>query len=175
MSFKRNDDAESNLGRCRQRILRSYGMKCIIKELTRISDVAQTLIDLIIVSHAEKMTSAGVSHLGISDRRFVYPNLRMRKEKIPLMIKIIYHSRTFNKQKFRNDIESAPCSVCKIFNDIEDPFWAWQHLYQKMVSDHISTRQVRKRKKATPMDNQRTKERTKQTLSSFGTRQGQQR
>lgn len=122
-------------------------MKCIIKELTRISDEAQTLIDLIIVSHAEKTTSAGVSHLGISDRRFVYPNLRMRKEKIPLMIKIIYNSRTFNKQKFRNDIESAPCSVCKIFNDIDDPFWAWQHLYQKMVSDHISTRQVRKSKK----------------------------
>ena len=83
-------------------------MKCIIKELTRISDVAQTLIDLIIVSHAEKMTSAGVSHLGITDRRFEYPNLRMRREKIPLIIKIIYHSRTFNKQKFRNDIESAP-------------------------------------------------------------------
>ena len=106
LSFKRN-----HFGRRLLRILRSYGMKCIIKEPTRISDVAQTLIDLIIVSHPEKITSAGVSHLGISDNSLVYANLRMRKEKSPLMIKTINNYRTFNQQKFRNDIESAPWNV----------------------------------------------------------------
>ena len=114
LSFKRNKDAESHFGKRLRRILRSYGMKCIIKEPTRISDIAQTLIDLIIVSHPEKITLAGVSHLGISDHSFVYANLRMRKEKSPLRIKTINNYRTFNQQKFRNDIESAPWSVCKI-------------------------------------------------------------
>lgn len=145
LSFKRNEDAESHFGRRLLRILRSYGMKCVINEPTRISDVAQTLIDLIIVSQPEKITSAGVSHLGISDHSFVYANLRMRKEKSPLMI--INNYRNFNQQKFRNDIESAPWSVCEIFDDIDDQVWAWQHIYQRIVSDHISTRQVRKRKK----------------------------
>ena len=125
-------------------------MKCIIKEPTRISDVAQTLIDLIIVSHPEKITSAGVSHLGISEHSFVYVNLRMRKEKSPLMIKTVNNYRTFNQQKFRNDIESAPWSVCEIFDDIDDQVWAWQHLYPGIVSDHIPTRQVRKRKNQLP-------------------------
>ena len=87
LSLKSHEDAQSHLGRRRLRILRSYGMKCVIKEPTRISDVAQTLIDLIIVSHPEKITTAGVSHLGISDHSFVYANLRMRKEKSSLMIK----------------------------------------------------------------------------------------
>ena len=81
LSFKRNEDVESHFGRRLLRILRSYWMKCIVKEPTRISDVAQTLIDLIIVRHPEKITSAGVSHMGISDHSFVYANLRMRKEK----------------------------------------------------------------------------------------------
>ena len=120
------------------------------KEPTRISDVAQTLIDLIIVSHPEKITTAGVSHLGISDHSFVYANLRMRKEKSSLMIKTINNYRTFNQQKFRNDIESAPWSVCEIFDDIDDQVWAWQHLYQEIVSDHIPTRQVRTRKNKLP-------------------------
>ena len=62
LSPKRNEDAESHLGRRLLCKLRSYGIKCVIKEPTRISDVAQTLIDLIIVSHAEKITTAGVSH-----------------------------------------------------------------------------------------------------------------
>ena len=89
LSFKRNEDAESHFGRRLLRILRSYGLKCVIKEPTRISDVAQTLIDLIIVSYPEKITAAGESNLGISDHSFVYANLRMRKEKSPLMIKAI--------------------------------------------------------------------------------------
>ena len=80
----------------------------------------------------------------------MYVNLRMRKEKSPLMIKTINNYRTFNQQKFRNDIESAPWSVCEIFDDIDDQVWAWQHLYPGIVSDHIPTRQVRKRKNQLP-------------------------
>ena len=104
LSLKSCEDAESHLGRCLLRIFSSYGMKCVIKEPSRISDVAQTLIDLIIVSHPEKIARAGVSHLGISDHSFVYTNLRMRKKKSPLTIKTINNYRTFNQQKFRNDI-----------------------------------------------------------------------
>jgi len=150
LSLKSCEDAESHLGRRLLRILRSYGMKCVIKEPTRISDVAQTLIDLIIVSHPEKITTAGLSHLGISDHSFVYANLRMRKEKSSLMIKPINNYRTFNQQKLRNNIESTPWSVCEIFDDIDDQVWAWQHLYQEIVSDHIPTRQVRTRKNKLP-------------------------
>ena len=47
-------------------------------------------------------------------------------------------------------IESTLWSVCEIFNDIDDQVWAWQHLYQEMVSDHIPTRQVRTRKNKLP-------------------------
>ena len=151
LSFERNEDAESYFGRRLLCILRSYGMKCVIKKPTRICDVAQTLIDLIIVSHPEKITSAGVSHLGISDHSFVYANLRMRQEKSPLMTKTINNYRTFNKQKFSYDIENGPWSVSAIFDDIDDQVWVWQHLYQSIVSDHISTRQVRRRKNQLPL------------------------
>ena len=89
LSSKRNEGVESYFGRRLLHTLRSYGTKCIIKEPTRISDVAQTLIHLILVSHPKKITLDGVSHLGISDHSFVYANLRMRKEKSPLMIKTI--------------------------------------------------------------------------------------
>ena len=74
----------------------------------------------------------------------------MRKEKSPLIIKTINNYRAFNQQQFRNDIESAPWSVCEIFDDIDDQVWAWQHIYQGIVSVHIPTRQVRMRKNKLP-------------------------
>ena len=59
LSLKRQEGVESHLGRRLTRILNTYGLKCVIKEPTRISDKAQTLIDLIIVSHAGSITTAG--------------------------------------------------------------------------------------------------------------------
>ena len=75
LSLKSKDGMETHLGRRLLRILNTYGLKCVIKEPTRISDKAETLIDLIIVSHADKITTADVSHLGISDHSLVYANL----------------------------------------------------------------------------------------------------
>ena len=80
----------------------------------------------------------------------MYANLPKRKEKSPLIIKTINNYRAFNQQQFRNDIESAHWSVCEIFHDIDDQVWAWQHIYQGIVSVHIPTRQVRMRKNKLP-------------------------
>ena len=75
LSLKRQGGVESHLGRRLTHILNTYGLKCVIREPTGISVKVQTLIDLIIVSHAESITAAGVAHLGISDDSFVYANL----------------------------------------------------------------------------------------------------
>lgn len=132
-------------------------MKCVIKEPTRISNKAESLIDLIIVSKADKISTAGVSHLGISDHSLVYANLQMRKITNPQVTKTINNYKNFNQTKFRNDIECAPWSVCEIFDDIEDQVWAWQCLYREIASDHISTRLVRKRVNKLPWINNEIK------------------
>jgi len=74
LSLKRQEAVESHLSRRLTHILNTYGLQCVIREPTRISDKTQTLIDLIIVSHAESITTAGVTHLGISHQSFVYAN-----------------------------------------------------------------------------------------------------
>ena len=71
---------ESYLGRHLQCILSTYGLKCVIKEPTRISENVQTLIDLIIVSNPDKVTNTGVSHLGISDHSLVYANVQRERK-----------------------------------------------------------------------------------------------
>ena len=68
-------------GKGLKQIFSAYGLKNIVKEVTRICETTQTLIDLIAVSDTSKITSHGVAHLGISDHSFTYANLRMRKNK----------------------------------------------------------------------------------------------
>ena len=131
-------------------MLSTYSLKNVIREPTRISQNAQTIIDLIITSHPENINTTGVSHLGISDHSLVYANLRMRKVKKKLMTATINNYKNFNTSQFKRDIECAPWSVCEIFTDIEDQVWAWQHLYQNIKQQHISTRKVRNREQKLP-------------------------
>ena len=148
---------ESYLGRRLQRILSTYGLKCVIKEPTRISENAQTLIDLIIVSNPDKVTNTGVSHLGISDHSLVYANVRMRKEKQQLITKTVKNYIKLDSQSFKADIESAPWSVCEVFDDLNDQVWAWQHMYKQIASEHIPTRKIRKREGKLPWINSKIK------------------
>ena len=110
---------ESYLGRRLQCILSTYGLKCVIKEPTRISENAQTLIDLITVSNPDKVTNTGASHLGISDHSLVYANVRMRKEKQQLVAKTVKSYSKLDSQSLKADIESALWSVCEVFDELK--------------------------------------------------------
>ena len=145
MLFNGKTTEEKYLGKRLRNILSTYSLKNVIREPTRICQNAQTIIDLIITSHPENINTTGVSHLGISDHSLVYANLRMRKDKKKLMTAMINNYKNFNTSQFKRAIECAPWSVCEIFTGTEDQVWAWQHLYQNVKQQHISTRKVRNR------------------------------
>ena len=137
-------------GKRLKRIFSAYGLKNIVKEATRISETTQTLIDLIALSDISKITSHGVAHLGISDHSFIYANLQMRRKKSKLEAKIITSYKNFDEEKFKSDIQAAPWSVCGSLPDLEDQVWAWEHLFNQISSEHITTRKVRLRPRSLP-------------------------
>ena len=57
-------------------ILDIYGLSQLISEPTRITPTSSTLIDLCITNLPEKISKAGVVHLGISDHSLVFMTLK---------------------------------------------------------------------------------------------------
>ena len=74
MKGKSKDD--TYYGRRSLKVLNRYGLKNIITQTTRIDRTTQTLIDIVIVSDVNKVTSKGVEHVGISDHSIVMQTLR---------------------------------------------------------------------------------------------------
>ena len=68
---------------------------------------------------------------------------KAHSEKKKLITKTINNYKNFNSEQFRSDIKCAPWSMCEVFNDTDDQVWAWEHLYQNIKQQHISTRKVR--------------------------------
>ena len=77
----------------------------------------------------------------------------MKKEKQKLITKTIKNYRKFDPQKYNNDLENAPWSICEIFDDLDDQVWAWHHIFQKISSEHITTRTIRKKEGKLPWIN----------------------
>ena len=72
-----------------------YQLTQIINEPTRITETTSTLIDLVIITKSEYIASAGLLHLGISDRSFFYAVRRIDSPKTRLTIKELETSNTF--------------------------------------------------------------------------------
>ena len=85
-----------------------YGLHQLINEPTRITETAQTLIDLIYTKCPDKILCSGVRHIGISDHSIVFAYRKLSIHGFPRgHCTITYRNfRKFNLECFRNDIAS---------------------------------------------------------------------
>lgn len=108
------------------------------------------MIDLIVTTWTDLVSSTGVSPLGISDHDLIYATLRLKnKRPPPRVIKI----RNFNKmdlENFKFDLEYAPFHVTEIFDDKDDCLWAWQSLFNDICNDHVPWKEVKIKSQAPP-------------------------
>ena len=104
---------------------------------------SSTLIDLIVTTRIDLVSTTGVFPLGPSDHDFIYATLRLKnKRPRPRVIKV----RDFKKmdsERFKSDIEYAPFQVAFIFDDTDDVLWAWQSLFDDICNTHVPWKEVK--------------------------------
>ena len=117
---------------------------------TRVTATSSTLIDHIISSKPEMIKETKCLELGISDHMLVYVSLTTKvKRPLPKIINARTYSK-FNSEHFRKDIEEAPWLVCSVFNDTDDVYWAWSHLFNNICERHAPYREVKVRQNSLP-------------------------
>ena len=115
-------------------ILDIYGLSQLISEPTRITPTSITLIDLCIASSPEKISKAGVVHLGISDHSLVFMTLKICYERTS-------SHRTIETRAFKNfshhhsldDVAQQPRQ--NIFSETNpEVMWeVWKKLFKGVV------------------------------------------
>ena len=79
-----------------------------ITELTRVTDRTKSLLEVILVSHAERYITSGNLQLGLSDHDLVFV---VRKNKLPRPKPrfIEYHNmKNFDNSEFLTELRNAP-------------------------------------------------------------------
>ena len=58
--------------------------------------------------------------------------------------------KNFDQAKFSTDIAEAPWSVCEVFDDLDDCYWAWTHIYGQICDRHAPLREIKVRSQSLP-------------------------
>ena len=91
---------------------------------TRVTATSSTLIYHIVSSKPEMIKETKCLELGISDHTLVYVSLVTKVKRSPPKIINARTYSKFNSENFQKDIEEAPWSVCSVFDDTDDVYWA---------------------------------------------------
>ena len=130
--------------------LQHFSYSVVNDQPTRVTATSSTLIDHITSSKPEMVKETKCLELGISDLMLVYASLTIRVKRPPPKI---INARTygkFNTTNFRKDNEEVPWSVCSIFDDPGDIYWAWSHIFNNISERHAPHRRVKIRLNSLP-------------------------
>ena len=101
------------------------------------SSVNNSLVDVILTTQKDFYKTSGVIENGYSDvHHMIYGVLKNVNLHKPAKM-ITYRSfKSFDEEKFNQDLESAPFHVGSVFDDVDDKLWYFHKLYSSIVDDH---------------------------------------
>ena len=108
----------------------------LIEEPTKITVRSSTLIDLLISTAEDKITESGVIHTAISDHSMIYAIRKFRRTRNPPRIINTRSYKTFNPEKFTEDLQSADWSGICTTENIHKATEAFTEQVQIIVDKH---------------------------------------
>ena len=135
----------------------SYHMDQLIHTPTRVTSHSESLLDIVITTNKEVVCDSGVLIHSMSAHHAVYC-VRKSTLKLSPRFSTYCDMRNFNSDSFCRDLSQVPWSICEIFNDINDCYYAWYTLFMEIANEHAPIRTKKCKKRQVPWMNLEIKE-----------------
>ena len=127
-----------------------YNMAQLIEEPTRVARTSATIIDLILTNVPEKISHAGVIHVGISDHSLIYAVHKFKPLKRRPTIKNVRNFKHFSETEFISDLTNIPWQTIFTTSDPNLSWNKWKELFIGTLDKHAPVRHIRSGKYTTP-------------------------
>ena len=97
------------------------------------------MIDLIIVSNADKILRLGTFEPAISDHELVYAVINLWHSNHRPTIKTVHDYKSLNCEELNRTFEQAPWWIASIFDEVEDTVHTFELLYRDVINQHVKT------------------------------------
>ena len=101
------------------------------------TDSSQSLIDVIMTTNKEIVTSSGVLASSISDHNLIYLLLNLKVPRAKLSYVSIRSYKNYNPTKFLEDLQFAPFHMVNFFDDISDQVDVYNTLFLDVLNEQV--------------------------------------
>ena len=122
----------------------------VIQNPTRVTLTSKSLIDVILVSHADRFSTSGNLHLGISDHDLVYIVRRQKLQKPKAKTIEFRSTKNLDVPAFLSDLSVTPWDSSYVFDHIDDVWPHWFNLYNQVLDKHAPILHTRVRNNQLP-------------------------
>ena len=132
----------------------TYNLSQMVTSPTQVTNLTETLIDVILVSNAKQVLKTEVLQSSISDHDLVYALLRLKQQRPKPTYINIRSFKHYDLNKFHTDVSQAPWSILDTFDDPEDKLYAFDSLFNDILDEHapVKTIKIRGRENACVTD-----------------------
>lgn len=148
-------DNKSHLSQTYNKVLKLFGLKQLIKGVTRLTDTSKSLIDHILCNSSEKISQSGVISSGLSDHFITYCTRKIPKYICNKHNNIkIRSSKNYDKTEFVDLLTQADWSKCLYSCSIDDAWQSFKETFTNILDKVAPVKEVRVKQKTEPWMNQ---------------------
>ena len=109
----------------------------VIDKPTRVIDTTCSLIDAILVSHADRLSTSGNLHFGVSDHDLIYVIWKQRLPKPKTKTIELRTTTNLDVNSFVKDLEEIPWDSAYAYDNIDDIWHHWVALFNQILDKHV--------------------------------------
>lgn len=91
------------------------------------------------------MKTSGAIDTGISDHLLVYTVLKTNTPHTNAAVTKRRTFKNFNRDRFQEDLSRVPFHAAYVFDDLNDVYWCWESLYNKVLDYHAQMKSFKRR------------------------------
>lgn len=115
----------------------AYGLECLIKDHTSLTNSSQTLIDVILTNSSDLFEQSCVIFPEIRDHGLVYGFIKEKVHQLQSKIITFRSIKNLDVEKLNKDWQTAPWHNGEAFDDTGDIHFLWQPLFTQVVVQHL--------------------------------------
>lgn len=121
----------------------SLNLYQIITTPTRITENTQTLIDVIITSNRNLISSSDVLLSSISDHSLPYAVLNLKSPKCKPSYVTVRSFKNYRQESFVNDLSLVPWHVVDIFDNVNDKLSVFNKFFMDILDVHAPVKRIK--------------------------------
>lgn len=130
----------------------------LIKEPTRVTNTARSLIDVILVNNEHRIIDSGVVPMSLSDHSLVFCVLKVGVPKAKPRTMEYRSYKHFDVNSFNKDLNNVPWNIVDNEENIDDALHTWNCLFSEIADEHAPIKKRRMRGIASPWMNNKISE-----------------